>query len=229
MKPSLASTHSPLSLWHLIALLSVMLISPSFASQDFEEKESDKPTVLAVQKCMARLQGMIDHPAAKGADLNCVIPVVVDEEELDTILKQAFEIKKLSKYKDSFAKFSSKMTKSLINARSATCKMTIKMARDKVLEVILNKNGETSFSAQPLTCEVLTKSKKVEKISFSFKPAFRVKDRCIKEFKPVMGDIKTPCKFCRLYLTTKLVSLWVNHIGKNMTPAFNQILYRKCS
>ncbi len=210
----------------LVSLLAFSVMSAT--TEAFEEKESDKPTVRAVQTCLARLQGMIDHPAAEGKDLECTIPVVVDEEELETILNQAFDIKKLNKYRESFASKMTNMSRSLINVRSATCDMTIKMARDKVLEVILNKEGKTEFSQQPLSCDVKTKTGDIKKISFSFRPEFRVKDRCVTGFRPQMGDIKAGCKFCRLYVTTKLVSLWVNHFGKNLVPVFNQILYRKC-
>ena len=205
---------------------------PAKATTHIADKSA---SIAAGEKCLKELRSTILSNKETGADVACDIPIILSEAELDTILRRSFDFKSLrDAAREQVKSFSNAAAKTLVNARAARCVLTIRLSRKKLVRAAAVNDMELEVQPQPVSCRILTKADKWQPISFTFRPKLEVKDKCVKSFAPRMGEIKTPCTICwpvnlsRLYLTTKIVSLWVNHVGKNFDRVLNGLLAREC-
>ncbi len=190
------------------------------------------PSVRAAMHCIEQLRPIVKNRRKSGPDVTCLIPVTLVEHDLDEIFKAAMRSTKMSdKTRSTAEKYSSLIAKTLTNFRAADCKIRLHIKRTEILEALSGQDSTLKMAEQPADCDVTTKKYKIQKLRFSFAPRIDMKQGCVSGFALNMGKIDAGCKICyfnRLYLSTKLVSVWANRMGDNVKRALNIQLGGAC-
>ncbi len=190
------------------------------------------PSVRAAMNCIEQLRPIVKKRRKSGPDVTCLIPVTLVERDLDEIFKAAMRSTKMSdSTRERAEKYSAMIAKTLTNFRAADCKIRLHIKRTEILEALSGGDTTLKMAEQPADCNVTTKKYKIQKLRFSFAPRIDMKQGCVSDFALNMGKIDAGCKICyfnRLYLSTKLVSVWANSMGKNVKRALNIQLGGAC-
>ncbi len=208
---------------------------PGGPSWGGEAERAKKDSLRQAQACLNTLEAFLKAPKKEGPPIRCEIPVVITEAEMSQILKQSFDFASLpERARRGVAWFSSGMAKRLVNARAARCRLTVQLERAPLADALAKGTATLTLSDLPVTCEVTTVARETVTVRFAFRPEVELKDGCVTRFSPNMGQIQAPCRICwpynlsRLYLTTKMVSLWINHVGEGFARVVNGMLRNGC-
>ena len=107
----------------------------------------------------------------------------------------------------------------------------LRVKRSVIIEALSRDETVLQLPDQPATCDVTTKKHKIQKLTFAFSPKVEMAGGCVNKFALNMGKIDAGCRVCvfnRLYLSTKLVSLWASHMSKNDKRVLNAQLSAQC-
>ncbi len=193
---------------------------------------SQHPSVRAAIACIDQIQPIVNKRQIRGKDVSCNIPVTLSEKDLDELFKAAARSASANKKVQGFAeKYSSKFAKTLTNFRAANCSIRLRIKRRDIVNALDADRLELQLDDQPAECDVTTKKRKVQKLKFSFAPRVSMYRGCVEKFALNMGKIDAGCRVCyfnRLYLSTKLVGLWANHMSGNIRRVLNTQLSRSC-
>lgn len=215
----------------LLILATIALYGSARAAQ-VPQTGKNHPSVRAAMNCIGQLRPIVKQRRKKGADVRCLIPIKLVERDLDEIFKAAMRSTKMSdKTRSTAEKYSSLIAKTLTNFRGADCKVKLHFKRSDILEALSGKNTRLQLAEQPADCDVTTKKYTTQKLKFSFAPRIDMKQGCVSDFALNMGKINAGCTVCyfnRLYLSTRLVSVWANRMGGNVKRALNIQLGPTC-
>ena len=216
-------------LLYIIAGVVLTIASGSLAQAVTNENH---PSVKAALNCIAQIAPIVKNRQSGGKDVSCDIPVKLSENDLDEIFKAAMRSASMSeKMRGRAEKYSAKFTKTLTNFRAADCTIKLRVKRADILDALSAEQKVIQLADQPVDCDVTTKKHKIQKLKFSFAPKIDMHSGCVEKFALNMGKIDAGCKVCfinRLYLSTKLVGLWANHMSGNITRALNAQLGSQC-
>ncbi len=219
---------------YMFTCLSVLcfLFVPVAKSTPAGVANQDHPSVRAALACIRQISQIVKTRKKNGPDVACTIPVSLSETDLDEIFKAAMRATSLGDdMRERAEKYSSGIAKTLANFRAADCTVHLMVKRVQILAALAD--GETTIQLpdQPARCDVTTKKRKIQKLSFAFTPRIDMKNGCVSKFALNMGKIDAGCKVCfinRLYLSTQLVSLWANRMSGNVARALNIQLGPQC-
>ena len=193
---------------------------------------TNHPSVRAAMNCIGQLRPIVKNRQKHGPDVICSIPITLVERNLDEIFKAAMRSTRMSdKNRQTAQKYTSLIAKTLTNFRAADCRVKLHLKRTDILEALSGKTTTLQMTQQPADCNVTTKKYKTQKLTFSFAPRIDMKQGCVEKFALNMGHIDAGCKICyfnRLYLSTRLVSVWANRMGDNVKRALNIQLGPTC-
>ena len=223
----------------VLFVLFFLFIGPAFPfslsvslADEGTDNDRNPPSVRAAMNCIAQLRPIVRNRQAKGADVYCRLPVNLSEHDLDELFRAALRSSKMSdKMRHRAEKYSSLMMKTLTNFRAADCQIRLHIPRAAILSALSQERVTLQMADQPADCIVTTKKYKKQKLHFSFAPKIKMKQGCVNDFALNMGKIDAGCRICyfnRLYLSTKLVSVWANHMSHNVKRALNIQLGGAC-
>ncbi len=217
-----------------ILLLLTFLIASSLAqrSDSFAAVNKKHPSVIAALACIEQMAPIINDRQIAGPDVACDISISLSEKDLDELFKAALRSSSMSsKIKGTAEKYSAGFAKTVTNFRAADCVIKLRVKRSLIIEALSRNNTVLQLPDQPAACDVTTKKHKIQKLTFAFSPKVEMTGGCVAKFALNMGKIDANCRVCyfnRLYLSTKLVSLWANHMSKNAKRILNAQLGAQC-
>ena len=216
-----------------ILLLMTFLLANTLAYQPEALAASKKhPSVIAALACIEQMAPIINDRQRAGPDVACDIPVALSENDLDELFKAALRSASMSdKIRGTAEKYSAGFAKTVTNFRAADCVIKLRVKPSQIIEALSNNDTVLQLPDQPAACDVTTKQHKIKKLTFAFSPKVEMNGGCVKKFALNMGKIDANCRVCyfnRLYLSTKLVSLWANHMSKNAKRILNAQLGAQC-
>ncbi len=190
------------------------------------------PSVIAALACIDQMAPIINDRQLTGPDVACDIPVSLSENDLDELFKAALRSASMGdKVRGTAEKYSAGFAKTVTNFRAADCVIKLRIKRAIILEALSSDEAAMQLPDQPATCDVTTKNHKIKKLKFAFSPEVELVNGCVKNFALNMGKIDADCRVCyfnRLFLATKLVGLWANHMSKNAKRILNAQLGASC-
>ncbi len=227
---------TPLFMTILLAgvLVSTLAQAPATKAQAQSQSQTDQkhPSVIAALTCIDQIAPIIKHRRKSGPDVSCDIPVALSETDLDELFKAALRSASMNdKIRGTAEKYSAGIAKTVANFRAADCLIKLRVKRSTILEALSRDETVLQLPDQPTTCDVTTKKRKITKLTFAFSPKVDMKQGCISAFALNMGKIDAGCRICvfnRLYISTKLVSLWANRMSGNAKTVLNAQLGAQC-
>ncbi len=195
-------------------------------------ENKEHPSVLAAMQCIDQIAPIVQSRDKSGNDVACDLPVSLSENDLDEIFKAAARSSKMSeKMRERAEKYSPGIAKALTNFRGARCLIKLRIKRADIVDALSLEDKVWQMPDQPAECDVTTRKYEIRKLRFAFSPRIEMKNGCVEEFALNMGKIDAGCRVCyfdRLYLSTRLVSLWANQMSGNVKRAINAQLENSC-
>ena len=215
------------AVYGLLALFSCLALTSTGA-----QARVDKATVAAIKDCVKQVYEIVGARKAKGPDVSCDIPINLKERDLNQMFKVAVRAARLNGRWRAYAqKYSPKIAKAVTNFRAADCLMKVRARRADILRGLKADRTVVQLADQPINCMVLTRKRKRKPLSFVLAPKVEMQGGCVRRFSLNMGKINADCRVClfsRLYLATRLIGLWANHMSGNITKTLNNLLGRSC-
>ncbi|MCP4933805.1 MAG: hypothetical protein GY927_06260 [bacterium] len=195
--------------------------------------DNKHPSVIAALACIDQMAPIINGRQSTGPDITCDIPVALSEKDLDELFKAALRSARMNdKVRGAAEKYSAGIAKTVTNFRAADCVINLRVKRATIIEALSRNDTALQLPDQPAICDVTTKKHEIQKLTFAFSPKVEMAGGCVAKFALNMGKIDANCRVCvfnRLYLSTKLVSLWANHMSKNAKRILNAQLGDSCN
>lgn len=214
----------------LMASIALLIMTVSGGAQAHNPEEH--PSVTAAKACIEKVAPIVKSRQRQGEDVSCDIPIILSETDLNEIIKAAMRSNSMGeKLRGKAEKYSTAFAKTLTNFRAANCMVKLRAKRAQIIEALEANKTTILLDDQPVDCDVTTKKHKIQKLKFAFSPRIDMQDGCVKKFALNMGKIDAGCKVCfinRLYLSTKLIGVWANHMSGNITKALNAQLGGQC-
>ena len=218
---------------HVIIFTILLLASVNTNGRHAFAITNDKhPSVIAALSCIDQIAPIVKKRQPQGPDVACDIPVSLSEKDLDDLFKAALRSASMSdKLRGTAEKYSAAIAKTVTNFRATDCTIKLRVKRSLIIEALEKDETVLQLPDQPADCDVTTKKHKIEKLKFAFSPKIEMKAGCVKTFALNMGKIDADCRVCyfnRLYLSTKLVSVWANRLSDNAKRVLNAQLGAQC-